>query len=169
MSILTPQLFNKVIDQLSLSPNGIHGQNHWARVLANGRRLSSQTGANLNVIELFALFHDSRRENDGRDLNHGLRGAQLASEMRGRWFEISDGEMNLLYLACSLHADGLTESDITIQTCWDADRLDLGRVGTIPNEKYLCTSAAKNPEILNWAHQRASNFWQSSRPEWDAG
>ena len=160
MSIITPQLFKNVRDQFLLSPNGIHGLSHWARVLANGRRLAWRTGANLNVVELFAVFHDCCRENDGRDPNHGLRGAQLASKMRGKWFEISDVEMNQLYVACSLHTDGLTDSDITIQTCWDSDRLDIGRVGTIPNEKYLCTPAAKDTEMLFWAHERAISFWQ---------
>lgn len=165
MSIITPNLVKNIRDQFNLSPNGIHGINHWARVLANGRRLSSQTGANLNVVELFAIFHDSRRENDGHDHNHGLRGAQLATQMRGTCFELSDGEMDLLFLACSLHTDGLTESDITIQTFWDADRLDLGRIGTIPKEKYLCTNAAKEPEMLSWAHERAISFWQPTEIE----
>ena len=28
-------------------------------------------------------------------------------------------------------------------TCWDADRLDLGRVGIIPDSKYLFNAEAK--------------------------
>lgn len=31
--------------------------------------------------------------------------------------------------ALAYHSDGYTEGDITVQVCWDADRLDLGRVG----------------------------------------
>lgn len=125
------------------------------RVLNNGRKLSPLTGANLTVVELFAVFHDSRRLNEGHDPEHGLRGAQFAAEMRGEWFDTSDEEMDLLYYACNYHSDGLTEADITIQTCWDADRLDLGRVGKTPIPNYLCTEAAKSTEILTWAYERS--------------
>ncbi len=129
---------------------------HWVRVLSNGRKLAKQTGANLAVVELFAVFHDSRRLDEGYDPEHGYRGAVFASEMRGKWFEISDDELILLSEACELHSDGLTEADITVQTCWDADRLDLGRVGTTPDPKFLCTDAAKDPEMIKWAHERAT-------------
>jgi hypothetical protein len=46
-------------------------------------------------------------------------------------------------------------TDITAQTCWDADRLDLGRVGTTPKAEYLCTNAARDPDMIEWAHGRA--------------
>ena len=42
-----------------------------------------------------------------------------------------------------------------MQTCWDADRLDLGRVGIVPNPRYLCTPAAKSPAVIDWAHLRS--------------
>ena len=38
----------------------------------------------------------------------------------------------MLEEACRLHTNGQREADVTIQTCWDADRLDLLRVGTHP-------------------------------------
>jgi uncharacterized protein len=141
-------------DQSSLSSGGDHGLDHWVRVLNNGRKLAKQTGANLKIVELFAVFHDSRRLNESCDPEHGLRGGQFASEMCGTWFEISDGEMELLFNACELHTNGLTESDITIQTCWDSDRLDLGRVGITPDPRYLCTDAAKSDEMVEWAHYK---------------
>jgi uncharacterized protein len=43
----------------------------------------------------------------------------------------------------------------TIQTCWDADRLDLGRVGITPHPSRLCTEAARRPEMIRWADGRA--------------
>jgi uncharacterized protein len=46
--------------------------------------------------------------------------------------------------------------DITIQTCWDSDRLDLGRVGITPHPRRLCTEAAKRPTTIKWADARAS-------------
>ncbi|MFM7373822.1 MAG: hypothetical protein ACKO39_01545, partial [Chthoniobacterales bacterium] len=54
---------------------------------------------------------------------------------------------------CRTHTDGLTEADPTIQACWDADRLDLGRVGITPHASRLCTDAARN--LMYWAHNRA--------------
>ena len=62
----------------------------------------------------------------------------------------------LLYDACAHHTDGLTEADITVQVCWDADRLDLGRVGMIPAPKKLCTAAAKTWDLIGWADGRAA-------------
>ena len=47
-------------------------------------------------------------------------------------------------------------SDVTIQICWDADRLDLGRVGITPHPSRLCTAAAKRLETITWADGRAS-------------
>ncbi len=157
--IITTDLFQNLCGQYSLSPMGIHGLSHWVRVLANGRKLARHTGANLKVVELFAVFHDSCRLNDGGDPEHGIRGGRLAVEKRGEWFDISDGEMDLLFKACAFHTDGATDGDITVQTCWDADRLDLGRVGITPRPDRLCTDAAKSEEILQWAHYKRFE-WQ---------
>jgi hypothetical protein len=35
-----------------------------------------------------------------------------------------------------------------VQICWDADRLDLARVGTLPQSAKLCTDAAREPEFF---------------------
>jgi uncharacterized protein len=148
-------LWEMLRDQSSLSADGHHGLDHWVRVLANGRKLAEVTGANLVVVELFAAFHDTRRLNEGYDPEHGVRAAAFAKEMRGHWFDLDDHEMNLLVGACEQHSDGLIDADITVQTCWDADRLDLGRVGIVPDPRYLCTDAAKEPWMIEWAHIRA--------------
>jgi uncharacterized protein len=44
---------------------------------------------------------------------------------------------------------------VTVQTCWDADRLDLGRVGKHPHPRYLCTPAARDREVIEWAYRRS--------------
>ena len=59
---------------------------HWKRVKDNGLRLAELTGANKTVVELFALFHDSQRLNEGKDLRHGQRGAQFAQTLNGSRF-----------------------------------------------------------------------------------
>jgi uncharacterized protein len=58
-----------------------------------------------------------------------------------------------LFEACRLHTDGLTAGDRTLLACWDADRLDLGRVGITPEPHRLGTKAAR--KLLAWAHLRA--------------
>lgn len=51
--------------------------------------------------------------------------------------------------------EGQTLGDATVLTCWDADRLDLGRVGIRPHPHRLCTEAARDPVLLEWAYQRS--------------
>lgn len=148
-------LIKEILEAYSLPLFGTHGITHWARVLENGLRIAKETGANEKVVQLFAVLHDSRRLNESIDPGHGRRGAELAKDLRGSLFELSDQEFDLLFEACALHTDGKTESDITIQTCWDADRLDLGRVWIWPKPEQLCTDIAKDPEIIAWANQRS--------------
>jgi uncharacterized protein len=149
-------VINEVLDVYRLPWDGDHGVAHWARVLENGLRLAAETGAHVEVVRLFAVFHDSRRVNEFTDPAHGARGARFARTLRGRLFELPDDQFALLERACSGHTHERTHPDITIQTCWDADRLDLGRVGISPHPHYLCTEAARNPEMIRWADGRAS-------------
>jgi uncharacterized protein len=52
--------------------------------------------------------------------------------------------------------DGLLEADLTVQTCWDADRLDLGRVGKTPRVEKLCTEEARrDPVLRDLAYRRS--------------
>ncbi len=156
-NILTLPLINRILEQYSLPIFGIHGISHWARVLEIGLRLAEKSNANKTVIMLFAVFHDSMRKNEKRDNGHGSRGAEFAAVLRNDYFAISDNEFEMLHRACSLHTDGLTEDNITVQTCWDSDRLDLNRVLIEPVPKYLCTEAAKEKDTLDWANQRSKS------------
>jgi uncharacterized protein len=149
------ELIRSILARYSLPWAGTHGVPHWARVLENGRRLSKMTGAKIHVVELFAVFHDSRRTNEGGDEGHGRRGAQLARELRGIAYELEAEDFGLLTQACDLHTEGYLDGDITLQTCWDADRLDLGRVGIIPRPEKLCTHGARDRDFLNWAIDRS--------------
>ncbi len=153
--MITQNLIQTILDQYTLEWNGVHGISHWARVLENGLRLAKETGAIIQVVELFAIFHDSRRVNEKRDHDHGLRGAEYAATLRGHLFDLPDEHFDLLYAACAHHTDGLTEGDVTVQTCWDADRLDLGRAKIELDPRLLCTDAAKTPQIIAWGNQRS--------------
>jgi uncharacterized protein len=156
MEVNVPFVLKTVLEDYALPLNGDHGVAHWARVLENGLRLAEETEANVEVVRLFAVLHDSRRVNEGTDPQHGPRAAEFAMELRGRVFDLDDHEFRLLYKACHGHTHERNHPDVTIQTCWDSDRLDLGRVGITPHPTRLCTPAAKRPETIKWADGRAS-------------
>lgn len=134
---------------------GIHGAGHWIRVRANGLRLAPLTGADPIVVELFAVLHDVCRWGDGSDMEHGARSAELVVELCDDLLRIRNEQAELLSFACRYHSHGRTEADVTVQTCWDADRLDLGRVGIRPNPRFLCTAAARSSETIAWAYARS--------------
>ncbi len=150
-TFISNELINIILSGYKLPLHGIHGLAHWARVMEYGLKLADRNGADPVVVALFAVFHDCRRLNEGRDNGHGRRGGDFASSLRGTMLGISSSQFDLLYYACSLHTEGKTEGDITVQTCWDSDRLDLNRVGITTDPKRLCTEAAKNPDLLSWA------------------
>ena len=154
-SVITPDLIQEIRSQYELNWHGIHGIGHFLRVHEIGVRLAENTGANTQVVELFAFFHDSRRFNDSRDPGHGSRAIELIRSMQGRFFQLASEELGLLEYACRYHTEGMTEGDITVQTCWDSDRLDLGRANIKPETSRLCTDAAKEPEIMQWAYERS--------------
>lgn len=134
---------------------GIHGWPHWLRVRENGARLAAVTGADLEVVEAFALLHDAARRNDAWDPGHGARAAELVLLLAGELLRLGRSQLEQLTYACAYHTEGRLDADVTIQTCWDADRLDLGRVGIEPDPALLCTEAARKPEILEWAWRRS--------------
>jgi len=153
--VISRDLIEAIRDGYALNWRGIHGAAHWARVRQNGLRLATLTGARVEVVELFAFLHDSKRLNDMIDPGHGRRAAEFVKSLQGSLITLSDADVALLAYACEYHTDGLIEADVTVQTCWDADRLDLGRAGIRPRARYLCTPAAKDPAMIEWALQRS--------------
>jgi uncharacterized protein len=101
------------------------------------------------------VLHDSKRRNEGTDPEHGPRAADFARQLRGTAFELDDDDFEKLVRACHGHTHERTHPDITIQTCWDSDRLDLGRVGIFPDPYYLSTADARDPAMIRWADGRA--------------
>jgi uncharacterized protein len=149
-------LLEQILASYKLPVSGTHGILHWGRVFENGRRLSPITGAVDRVVDLFAVLHDSQRRSEGSDRGHGPRAAAYAKTLRSE-IDLSDREFELLVQACDCHTRGATNgADITVQTCLDADRLDIPRVGMRVNTNLLFTSAAKDPSILRWASARAA-------------
>jgi uncharacterized protein len=154
MNVDFDHLWQLVVGQFHMSENSIHGPDHWRRVERNGLLLATRTGADITIVRLFALFHDSRRESDGWDDGHGERGAEYAASLRSASFDLPDDLFELLHYACVWHTDGEHHADPTIGTCWDADRLDLGRVYITPNPRYMSTQFGR--EIA--AHGCLSSF-----------
>jgi uncharacterized protein len=154
--IVTQAFLEHCCEAYKMDHNGFHGFDHWMRVLYNGRLLAGMENANLRVVELFCLLHDTQRRNENRDPSHGRRAARYAKSLRDVWFNISDEEMDLLTEALKYHSDGYTRADITVQVCWDADRLDLGRVGIKPAPHRLCTASAKSVNVLEAAYERSA-------------
>ena len=63
--------------------------------------------------------------------------------------------MDLLAFACEEHTNGGIGPDPTVGVCWDADRLDLWRVGSVVNPALLSTAAARRPERIGGARALA--------------
>jgi uncharacterized protein len=136
-------LIAHIKQEFKIDWHGIHGANHWARVLHHGKSIGQIRNADLMVIELFGFLHDSCRLNDGRDPKHGERAAEFAHGMNGEYFQLQPRQLDKLCYAMQHHSGGEVSTDITIQTCWDSDRLDLGRVGITPSPKYLSKEATR--------------------------
>ena len=149
------QLLTVVREQFRLEWRGIHGVAHWARVRLNGLAMARENGARLDVVELFALLHDSQRHHDGLDRKHGMRGADFTLQLDSELLRLDRPGHEMLTYAVRHHSDGLIEADVTVQTCWDADRLDLGRVGIVPRPERLCTEQARDPVLLDLAYRRS--------------
>ena len=90
------------------------------------------------------------RFNDNHDPLHGPREAELARELHGEAFDLDEERMRLLEFACEEHTNGGVDSHPTVGVCWDADRLNLWRVGIRPDPRWLSTEAARSEERIGW-------------------
>ena len=137
----------------------VHGELHWRTVGANGLWIAdSLDGADTHLIFLFALLHDSMRENDWTDPEHGPRAAAFAGQLHDeRLLPITPAQLETLQYACAEHTNGLVSGDPTTGACWDADRLDLPRVGVTPN-----------PELFSTEIARGGTHVAAAPPDWQA-
>ena len=138
--------------------HGIHGLPHWSRVWFHGRGLAMAEGVDPAILAWFAFLHDSQRQNDGRDPGHGSRAADFAAGLRrdGVLTELSAPDFERLCEAMRLHSDGHLEGDPAVRACWDADRLDLLRVGIRPDPRRLCTERARDESVRSRANRMAT-------------
>ena len=141
-----------------------HGDAHWRCVAATGLALGEAIqGADLRLAFLFGLLHDTRRENEHRDPEHGPRAAAFVRELHGEGvLQVSERELELLARAVEVHSDGHVTDEPTTAVCWDADRLHLPRVGITPDPARFSTGLARTEE---WA-TRAARL-REQPPSWD--
>jgi uncharacterized protein len=142
--------------------SAVHGEEHWRCVAASGLALAPGTGADSELVFLFGLLHDTRRENDSFDPEHGPRAAAFARELHGEGVVMLErSRLDLLCNAIELHTRGLTSDDPTVGTCWDADRVHLPRCGIDVDTALLSTPAARRD-----AHLAAAEALRKSPPAW---
>ncbi|MGC6500649.1 MAG: hypothetical protein ACON4C_10680 [Henriciella sp.] len=154
-TVITNDFIAFARNRFRLDWEGIHGAPHWSRVRHNGLLLAEHHHVDTAVIQWFAFLHDLERHDDWEDPLHGHRAAKLAAEINADFMQLSTGQLDQLQAACRGHSDGDTEAEATVMVCWDADRLDLGRVGICPDPQYLCTDSAKQAEFLDAAYDRS--------------
>ncbi len=144
-SRIAVQAFGKALTRFELGPKSLHGSWHWENVERNALAIAAKTpGADALVCQLFALLHDCCRRDEHEDPDHGKRAATFVeSPTNSHWLTLKPSQRAKLAEACRHHNDGLTSDDPTIGACWDADRLDLPRVGITPNPELLSTQAGK--------------------------
>ena len=134
-----------------------HGISHWERVERNGLLLATPE-CDVTVIWLFAYLHDSCREDDSYDEEHGPRAAKMIEGLRVTLLkDLTDDQFKLLQEACRLHTGTHRTGNPTIDACFDADRLDLGRIDIIPRPEKMATKKGKKLAKCNkkeWFRRR---------------
>src|SRR5262245_5469316 len=155
------RLVSVVLDRATHKGSIIHGEAHWKCVAQTGLELCREVeSADRIVVFLFGLLHDSQRLNDGSDRAHGIRAAAFIGQIRDDYLRLSEEQLTLLTKACAEHADGFTSNDPTIGVCWDADRLNLWRLGIQPQPHLLSTDAARQPAVIQRAKDLAGQHLQ---------
>ena len=155
---------NLVFDLLPFArfSSQLHGPAHWSRVRYFGAQLAAREGLPEEAracVEIFAWVHDLAREHDGGGNQHAIDGALYLDEVLPAVFPgLSAAQRETVRAAVRYHSDGMVAreayqlgllagiegaSDLLIRTigcCWDADRLDLPRVGIWPSGDLMSTS-----------------------------
>lgn len=123
----------------------LHGPRHWRDVARLGRVIAlAEPEVDPLVVLLFAAFHDTRREDDYRDPQHGYRAAERVSRLdAGLRLPLTNDQWIKLDWALRDHNGHMVSDDPTIGACWDADRLTLGRVGVRPDPGLLSNPVVK--------------------------
>jgi uncharacterized protein len=113
---------------------GSHGWEHVLRVRALCRKIGTEAGANLEVLDLAALFHDTMR----LDEDHALRSAEFADSVLSS-MGFDKYFISRIHEAVASHSfsSGRTPVSIEAKVLSDADRLDaMGAIGVYRTVQY---------------------------------
>lgn len=161
--VIPKKILIEVIESFYLQLfNGVHGIDHWTRVLQNGIILCDKNpNLNKNIIIAFSFFHDVGRTREDDEPIHGYNGGRRLLKYKYK-INLTKEEIDKCYEACVDHTHTRHHKDPQIAACWDADRLDLYRVGVMPDVDYLNLEESKEEDIIKEA---ATRSWDK-RPDW---
>lgn len=132
-----------MVDILLRNPNIPELRLHVLRIINFGRYLARKNGANMNVVILFAALHDIEKN----EANIPEHGAMAAKKIEGSYhflfYNLSSNEKELVKKACEVHSSEVITGDVTIDTCLDANRLDIGRYGIEYDIEKFATEEAR--------------------------
>ncbi len=120
---------------------GLHGISHLRRVAILSGRLAEAVGEDVESAVVMGFLHDCARRNDGNDLEHPHDSAVLARGLIERFFPHL--EVDRICDAIEGHAGGEVTTDPLTACLWDADRLELKRIGRTIDLELLSTKVAK--------------------------
>lgn len=124
-----------------------HGPRHWRDVARVGLEIVKFTGISdelANYVFAFAAIHDTQRHNEFHDPEHGERAAVVMRRLTPPNSCFAGILEDRLDFALRHHDKGEIETeDELIGTCWDSDRLTIGRVGITPSVEYMSTEAVR--------------------------
>jgi hypothetical protein len=124
-------------------------------------------GADRELIFLFGLFHDCRRQYDGADLSHGARAAKAVTNFQeSGLINLEPERMAVLVKSLGEHTFGHVSDDPTIGCCWDADRYDVLRVFDRVKPGLLSHPDVATPERLDAAYYKPGTVEQSWEELW---
>ena len=172
-----PPLLRIAVEHGATNPPGrstLHGEEHWKAVAITGLAIARQTpGADPAFIVAFAQLHDLMRENDGRDPEHGERAARLFKALCKDpgldAFPPAGKRAQEMRYALSRHNTGTRRAegrDVNVGICWDADRLNLWRVGIEPDPAFLTTPAARTDEMRDYSRRVFQAQVRGELPSW---
>ena len=127
-----------------MDPWGIHGVEHWWRVRHNGLLVAQAMGARPHVVTMFAILHDSHRQDDLDDPDHGPRAAAWLALVREAGDDaIRDG---LLFGASAPRAVGTRDVPVVAPAVDAIRALDARDFGALVDACRLHTHEETHPD-----------------------
>ena len=161
------RLLAEARDGSALAHEPMHGEAHWRGVAWAGLRIQKLSPCiKRDAVIAFAVLHDCRRETDDWDPEHGDRAARVAIRSRPLRRLIGAEGREIVAEACRLHERGLTRpGSLTIGACWDADRVNLVRLGFRLDPRYFTVLSSEDGTLGAVAEE--ARLIVSNPPGWD--